>query len=109
MIWEQTTLGVQEGGASGEAVFLQTPQPDRGPSVHTAYGGMDKAQALGPDSLGYLTRTSPSTTLTLSVFTNRTVIPNSHKGGLLGLRTWLLSVTSPRKALTHIHLLVCPH
>lgn len=58
MIWEQTTLGVQEGGASGEAVFLQTPQPDRGPSVYTAYGGMDKAQALGPDSLGYLTRTS---------------------------------------------------
>ena len=41
--------------------------------------------------------------------TTNTKIPNSHKRGLLGIRTWLPHVTSPRKAFTQIYSLFCPH
>lgn len=72
--------------------------------IETAHGGVDKAQALGPDRLDLGKSHYCSVYSTII----RKITPNSHRSGLLGGRTWLPNVTSGRQALISIHSLFCP-
>lgn len=59
--------------------------------METAHERMFKAQGLVPDILALVTWASHSIILSFSFLNyNRIVIPND-KGGLLGIRTWLLT------------------